>query len=390
MLAGVAVLAAGFLAQLLVYGHGGRTSLSDLPHVFLSRGVGPSRLPYIDRVVEYPVGGGMLLWVATLVRNSPLGVLTVTGTAAAGLALFVGVTLRRHFGPRAWRWMVGPPIALFAFQNWDVFAIAAMVGGLIAYRRSRPALSGFLLGLGAVIKLFPAVLIPVLVADRIRAGDRRGAVLVGGTGVATVLVGNAPFALANPSGWWWTMQFQGRRRATWGSLWPYLHRWIGLPVASASAANVASMVVLVGGLATVVLLTARGRLDWLGASAAAMVLFVLANKVYSPTYDLWLVAFFVMVPVSRRVWTAFWLVDLMVFATVYGYFHGQVGRAVVVAALPVLVLVRAAVLLRLVAVAARGRRVTGVDIDVVGMPSTSTGPDAAPTRRAPVASVSVL
>lgn len=368
--AGLLWLVAGFAVQLAVFAHGGSAALSDLPRVFLHRGVDASHLPYVDRVVEYPVGAGLLLYGATLVRAGALGVLTVTAVGAGALAVATGLALRSATGGRAWRWMVGPPLLLYAFQNWDVFAIAAMVAGILAYRRGRPTASGALLGVGTVVKLFPAVIVPVLVADRLGRGDRRGAFRLAAAAVGVVVAANLPFALANPRGWWWPARFQGHRSPTWGSVWPYLHRWLGVPVADARTANLASFVVLGTGLAVLVAFTARRRLDWLGAAAGAVVLFVLANKVYSPTYDLWLVPFFVFLPVARRWWTSFWVVDLGIYVTVFGYFHGQVPRGVLDVALPLLVAARLVVLLALATMGAvRPRARLGVASDASGGPA---------------------
>ena len=93
------------------------------------------------------------------------------------------------------------------------------------------------------------------------------------------------------------------------------------------------------------------RIEPFAAAAAAVALFVLCNKVYSPTYDVWLVVFFVMVPLSRRLWITFCAVDLAVFVTVYGYFGGIDSGSFVRAVLPVLVAVRVVVLLALIATA---------------------------------------
>ena len=105
---------------------------------------------------------------------------------------------------------------------------------------------------------------------------------------------------------------------------------------------------LVGGLAWLALRTVRLRLDPFAVAGAAVAICILANKVYSPTYDLWLVAFFVAVPVSRRLWLTFCLVDLGVFAVVYGYFDGPLHVDVVRAVLPALVVLRTAGLLTFV------------------------------------------
>ncbi|MGZ4676476.1 MAG: glycosyltransferase 87 family protein [Acidimicrobiia bacterium] len=347
VVSGLALLLAAFVLQLLVYGQGGHSSLSDLPHVFLRRGVRPGALPYVDRVLEYPVGAGLLLYGASLISPTPFGVLLVTALAATGLCIGVGLALERTVGPRAWRWMLGLPVALFAFQNWDVFAIAALVAGLLAYRKGHHGAAGALLALGALVKLFPVVVIPVLLADRLARRDPRGALRLVGTAAATVAVGTAPFLILNARGWWWTARFQGGRNATWGSVWSYVYRVLGIAnhgAAAAHRANVVSAVALLVGLSIVVWWVARGRASWTGAAAAAVAVFIVSNKVYSPTYDVWLVAFFVLVPLSRRLWVSFCVVDLAVYLTVFGYFHGFVARGVVGDVLPVLVVLRTIVL----------------------------------------------
>jgi putative flippase GtrA len=348
----IGLLALALAWQLVTIRHGGRSSLSDLPRVFLHRGLAPHHLPYLERVLEYPVGAGILLYLAALVAPSATGVLVVTALGASVAAVVVTVLLQRRNGARAWRWALASPLLLFAFQNWDTFAIAALVGGLVAYERRRPATAGVLLGVGTAIKLFPAVVVPVLVAAALVRGDRRGARRLVVGFVATVLAVNLPVAVVAGHGWWWTMQFQGARAATWGTVWMYAYRTLGLPThgpAAAHMADVVSMVALALGLAALVAVTVRRRLDPVAASGAAVAVFLLTNKVYSPTYDLWLVAFFVLLPITRRVWITFCALDLGVYLTVFGYFHGVTTRATVLGVLPWLVLARAGVLVAVIA-----------------------------------------
>jgi hypothetical protein len=370
VVANLALLVVALLIQLALYSHGGHKALSDLPRVFLHRGVGPGSLPYIDRVIEYPVGAGMLLYLASLAAPTALGVLLVTAAGAAALSVAITVALERRCGGRAWRWAIGTPILLYAFQNWDVFAIAAMLVGMFAFRRGRNGRAGAALGLGAAIKLFPAVLVPPLAVYRWVTGDRRGAVRLVGWSAVVFGALNLPFIVAKPSGWAWTFAFQGRRQATWGTVWFWLDRNVGVAVrghAGAQLANELSALALAIGLLWLLwrVVRTRGALGADGAgvdgavdagvslAAAAVAIFLLTNKVYSPTYDIWMVVFFALLPLSRRIWIAFCAVDLLVFATVYGWFHGVTSTEVLRIALPVLVVLRAAILVRVVVVATR-------------------------------------
>lgn len=348
----VAVLIGAFGLQLLAYGDGGHAAISDLPRVFLHRGVGAGALPYVQRPIEYPVLAGVLLYVASLVWATPLGVLTVTALAAGALCVLITMLLQGRFGNRAWRWALALPVLLYAFQNWDVFAIAALVVGLLAFERGRDTVAGVALGVGAAVKLFPAVVVPPLVALRWVRGDRQGARRLALSGLGTFLVVNVPVLLVNPGGWWWPFAFQSRRQATWGTAWFYLFRDLRVPVhgaAGAHFANLVSMLALAVGLGWLVFVIFQRRIEPFGAAAAAVALFLLCNKVYSPTYDVWLVVFFVMVQLSRRLWITFCAVDLAVFASVYGYFRGIDSASFVRTVLPALVAVRVIVLLVLIA-----------------------------------------
>jgi uncharacterized membrane protein len=345
------LLAAGFALQVAFFAHHGHSALSDLPRVFLHRGISPTRLPYVDRVLEYPVGAGILLYLATLVAPTAFGVLIVTALAATAVCGALVVALERRCGARAWRWAVGTPLLLFAFQNWDVFAIGALVVGLVAFERGQDRVAGGAFGVGAAVKLFPLAVVPPLFALRWSRGDRRGAWQLAGSAAAVLAIVNLPFLLARPSGWWWPVAFQGARQATWGTAWFSVDRLLGVAVHGAAGAHVAnsmSLAALAVGLGWLTLRTFRVRLDPVAASAAAVAIFVLANKVWSPTYDLWLVVFFVLLPVSRRLWVAFCAVDLAVFAVVYGSFHGVTSAAFVHEVLPVFVAIRVAVVLVLI------------------------------------------
>ncbi|HEY3674209.1 MAG TPA: glycosyltransferase 87 family protein [Acidimicrobiia bacterium] len=345
------VLLAGFALQVVAYGHGGQASISDIPRLVLHRDLTPGHWPYVDRLLEYPVLAGLLLGAAVAIGSSPFGALAVVAVFAALTTLGITWVLHRRFDARAWRWAIGTPVLLYAFQNWDVFAVAALVLGLLAFERRRDRTAGVMFGLGAAVKLFPLVVVPPLAALRWVHGDRQGARRLVLSSFGAFALVNAPFAVLHPSHWWWTYSFQSSRQATWGSAWFYGLRMAGLPVHGASGAqiaNVVTAVALVAGLTWLVVRTVRLDLDAFAAAAAAVAICILANKVYSPTYDVWLVAFFVMLPLGRRLWLTFYAVDLAVFGVVYGYFDGPVHVDVVRTLLPVLVVLRTAVLLTFV------------------------------------------
>lgn len=352
----VVVLLVGLALQFAVYGNGGHRALSDLPRVFLHRGIGRSSLPYLDRPIEYPVLAGVLLYLAALVSPTPLGVLLVTALAAGAICVTMTVVLERRYGARAWRWALATPVLLYAYQNWDLFAVGALFVGVLMFERERDVAAGAALGIGAAVKLFPAIVVPPLAALRFAHGDRRGAVRLVASSAAVFAAVNLPVRVANPAGWWWPYAFQSKRNATWGSASFYVFRLLGLPVhgpSGAQLANQVSLLLVVLAVGLLVFLGLQGRLGAVQLAGAAVAMFVLCNKVYSPTYDVWLVLFFVMLPVSRRLWVWYCAVDLAVFLTVYGYFHGPESLAFVHTVLPVLVAARTFALLTFLAVVLR-------------------------------------
>ncbi len=349
--ASVGLLGCALALQLVFFANGGHSALSDLPRVLLHRGITPATPPYLVKPLEYPVLSGLMLYGADLVWPSALGAFLVTALASAACCVYLTIRFARRFGSRAWRWALAVPVLLYAFQNWDVFAIVALVLGLLAFEQRHNRTAGIALGIGAGIKLFPLVVVPVLVAIRWREGRRDEArrLFVGAT--ATFLAVNVPIAVFTPHRWWWTYQFQSHRQATWGSAWHYVLQTLQLPVdgvAGAQFANVVSACALLAGLVWLVWRVLRNDIGPFAAAAAAVAIFILSNKVYSPTYDVWLVAFFVMVPFSRRLWLAFCAVDLAVFITVYGYFHGLTSAAVVATVLPGFVVIRTATLIAMI------------------------------------------
>ena len=250
----------------------------------------------------------------------------MTAIAAASCCVFLTIRFARRFGAAS--------LALGARRSAPALCVPelgrvrdhgarARTSSRSSKGRNRAA--GIALGIGAGIKLFPLVVVPVLGGHPVATGPtRRSAPARGERRGLTFLAVNLPvFALA-PHRWWWTYEFQSHRQATWGSAWSYVFRALELPVhgaAGAQLANVVSMCALLGGLAWLVWHVLRHDIDHFAAAAAAVAIFIVSNKVYSPTYDVWLVAFFVMVPFSRRLWLTFCAVDLAVFITVYGYFH---------------------------------------------------------------------
>ena len=343
-------LVASAALQLAVYRRGGHTSLGDIPGRYFAWHLGPHALPYLDRRVEYPVAIGAVGYLTALVGRSGTSFFVLTALMSTGLAFVMTRLLSTREPARVIRWAIGLPVVLYAFHNWDLFAMVPAVLGILAYERREHVKAGAWLGLGLSTKVFPGLILGPLVVRRWFDGDRRGAMRMAASGVAVTAALNVPVALASWKGWSYPAKFQGARHATWGSLvsWITSPPWGMSRVVEfsdpAKVANAIAFALLALGLITISIVGVRRRLGAAAIGAAVVAIFMLSNKVYSPNYDVWLVPFFVLVPFARRQWIAFCAADFAMFVVVFGRFHGWVDSSLTGNLVPVIVVIRAVVI----------------------------------------------
>ncbi|PIF03210.1 MAG: hypothetical protein CSA63_02230, partial [Propionibacterium sp.] len=117
-------------------------------------------------------------------------------------------------------WLAAMPVfATAGVINWDVFALAAGVGALLAWRRGHWLVGGLATGFALGFGWYPILLLVLLVWRAI--GDRRLSALlwaVFGT-VAGAAAINLPAILASPVEWWRSVVGAMAAPAGLGSLW---------------------------------------------------------------------------------------------------------------------------------------------------------------------------
>jgi hypothetical protein len=249
---------------------------------------------------EYPVGAVLLFafeaWIgggATRAANAflmvPFHVLSVGAILAT----------RARFAP----WLAAlvglwPLNAYYWEFKYDAVPAALLAVGLVLALRERWALSGVVLGLGALTKWTPGIAAVVLVAWLL--GSRRGRDAVGHAVAfaATVVLVYLPFLIWSPSEVLYAYERQGGRSITPESVWYLLLRPLGLAEFgrhisfSAHApewANLAATLAQVLLLAAVVWIAVRARGNLragVAAAAVAPALFLLTNRIFSPQFIL--------------------------------------------------------------------------------------------------------
>lgn len=139
--------------------------------------------PLRDGPWEYPAGAAAVVVAPALVHGAPyvLGFVGQMLLWDLGILLVLALLgLRRGSLAGAWLWVaVVPLLGPVALARFDVVPTALAVGGLAA-ATAAPLLAGVLLASGAVVKLWPALLVLlVLLLHRGRARVLAGSVAVG-------------------------------------------------------------------------------------------------------------------------------------------------------------------------------------------------------------------
>jgi Glycosyltransferase family 87 len=195
------------------------------------------------------------------------------------------------------------PLNAFSVEfKFDAVPTAFTIVGLLLALRCRWALAGMLFGLGSAVKWTPGLVAFGLVVWLVASRRPRDAARLGIAAGTAFLAINLPFCVANPAAVFHAYSAQGGRGITAESL-PYLllrpfglaqpagHVWLPADVpgwanAAAAGLQAVALACLIG-----VLIAVRGRLG-AGVAVAAMlpVVFLLANRVFSPQYFIPLVS----------------------------------------------------------------------------------------------------
>ena len=309
---------------------------NDIQPLYSIRGIESETFPYVNGdmvdgelvngAIEYPVLTGVFMWFAGLPAEDHVDYLYITALLLLPFGLVSAYLLGRMTGKRALLFSAAPAIVLYAFHNWDLLVVAAVVGGVWAWYRGRTLLAALAFGVGAALKMYPALFLLPLALQRWRAGDRRGGMAALGVGAGAFVLINLPFAVINFDGWWTTYEFHQQRLPNFDTMWLLGLQPDGDVILSVDAFNrLTTILIVVSYAAAVIIGWRRARADeegypFLQVSGAALAAFLLWNKVHSPQYALWLLPFFVLLRVHIGWWIAYSLADLAVYAGIFRWF----------------------------------------------------------------------
>lgn len=351
-----------------------RACYSDVYALYGAEGLAAHQVPYAQTPVEYPVVIGGLMQVASLVaqrfpaRDGYLVFFDASAVILAAAGLLVVYTTARLAGARR-TWdaaMVAcaPVLIMHAYTNWDLAAAGLAGAGMLAWARRRPWWAGVFFGLGAATKLYPLLLLVPLV---ILCARERKLAQVARTIAATVIawvVIDVPVWVSHPANFGRFWSLNRSRAADWDTIWLILQHGHGpllgaigdwtTPVAHLNLA-VAFMEVLVVG--AVALLAWRAPVRPRLASLAFLIVagFLLANKVDSPQYVLWILPLAVLARPRWGMFLVWQATEILLVITRFFSFVGvdKPGQGVPYSAFAFTVVVRDAALITLMVLVTR-------------------------------------
>ena len=280
---------------------------SDLPALFGTRGLDNNAWPYAsdENSVEYPVLTGVVMYATSFIANSPVSYFNVNIFFLILLFLATVLIVRKLRPEFAYLVPVAPAMVASLYINWDLWAIATMMLAIYWFDRKQYTNSALLMAISISTKFLPIfLLIPIAFIlwrdNKVKEAIKYIAV-VAGTWIAI----NAPFALTTPTGWWRFYKLNLERGADWGSIWLALQQ-LGINFTNL---NYLSILLLLIALTSIAILLFELKYTPTLASVAFLVLasVMVASKVYSPQYVLWLTPLAAIALTNKKDLHAFWI-----------------------------------------------------------------------------------
>lgn len=246
----------------------------------------------------------------------------------------VVIAVAKSSGRRVWDAALvaaSPAILMAATVNWDMWAVAFLALGLLAFGRGHPWLAGVLIGLGAATKLYPVLALGAFLVLAIRTGVWKPFFAVTGGAVIAWVAVNLPFALAAPARWAAFYTFSQSRGAGNSSVWQAWDLSVGKVIPSLHTTP--GMITVLGfGLfaAACVGVLALGVWAPRPPRVASLVFlivaaFVLVGKVYSPQFILWLIPLAALAYPRWRALLTWQLFEVAHFAAIWFFLYMNSG-----------------------------------------------------------------
>jgi hypothetical protein len=280
---------------------------SDLPALFEARGLSTNQWPFAsdDNSVEYPVITAMVMYITSFAANSPVSYFNINIFFLILLFIAIVILVRKIRPEFVYLVPIAPAMIASLFINWDLWAIATMMLAIYWFDRKQFTYSALLMGVSISTKFLPVFLLIPIVFIFWRDNKIKEAIKYIAIAFGIWLAINLPFAVTTPTGWWRFYKLNLERGPDWGSFWLALQQ-LGINLANL---NYLSILLLLIALTTIAILLFEIKYTPSLASVSFFVLasVMLASKVYSPQYVLWLTPLAVIALTNKKDLHAFWV-----------------------------------------------------------------------------------
>jgi uncharacterized membrane protein len=280
---------------------------SDLPALYSARGLDSNAWPYSsdDNSVEYPVITAMVMYATSFLANSPVSYFNINIFFLVLLFIATVIVVRKIRPEFAYLSAIAPAMIASLFINWDLWGIAAMMLAIYWFDRKMYLHSALILALSISTKFLPIFLLIPIAFILWRDAKLKELVKYVAVVAGTWIVMNAPFAFTTPTGWWRFFKLNLERGADWGSIWLAL-RQLGISLTNLNYLSILLLLIAVTSVA-IVLFELKYTPTLASVAFIVMASVMVASKVYSPQFVLWLTPLAVIALTNKKDLHAFWL-----------------------------------------------------------------------------------
>ena len=284
---------------------------SDIATLYGERDLDKDQWSYTSKTnaVEYPVLTGTVMWFFARAlpsgENEILNYYRLNAIFLAALFIFIAYIVYRIRPEVAYLAAIAPAAIASLYINWDLWAIASMMLAIYWFDRKRFDYSALAIGISISTKFLPVFLLLPIVLILWRMNEIKTLVRYLAITAATFAVINFPVLLTTPEGWLRFYQLNFDRGQDWGSAW-YALSSLGVPLGSTNFFAILALLVAVL-VVSLFIFGTKETVTLADVSFIVLALVMVASKVYSPQYVLWLVPLAVIAISTRKDFHAFWI-----------------------------------------------------------------------------------
>ena len=284
---------------------------SDIATLYGERDLDKDQWSYTSKTnaVEYPVLTGTVMWIFAKVLpsgdNEILNYYRLNALFLAALFIFIALIVHRIRPEFSYLAAIAPAAIASLYINWDLWAIASMMLAIYWFDRKKYTHSALAIGISISTKFLPIFLLLPIALILWRRNEIKNLVRYLAIASATFAVINIPVLLTTPDGWLRFYQLNFDRGTDWGSLW-YALSSLGIPIGNTNFFALLALLIAVLVISLLIFAT-KETMHLAQISFIVLALVMIASKVYSPQYILWLVPLAVIAMTTRQDLHAFWI-----------------------------------------------------------------------------------